>query len=241
MSERTALVLLPGLLCDARLWKSQADGLGDIADIIIADMTLDDTMAGMAARALDGAPDRFALAGLSMGGYVALEIMRQASEKVTKLALLDTGARSDSPEQTSRRKDLIALAGRGEFKAVSPRLLPLFVHQSRLSDNVLIDEIADMADSVGKAAFLRQQKAIMGRPDSRPDLADIECPTLVVCGRQDVLTPPELSEEIARLIPGAGLTLIDDCGHLSTMERPGAVTAAMRSWLTAPAASCSRC
>ena len=118
----------------------------------------------MAARALDGAPARFALAGLSM---VAFEITRQASEKVTKLALLDTGAGSDSPEQTLRRRDLIALADRGEFNAISPRLLPLFVHKSRLSDNALIDEITDMANSVGKAAFLRQQKAIMGRPDIR--------------------------------------------------------------------------
>ena len=188
MSERTALILSPGLLCDARLWKSQADALGDIADIIIADMTLDDTMAGMAARAL--MVHRLgSRAGLSMGGYVAFEITRQASEKVTKLALFDTGAGSDSPEQTLRRRELIALADRGEFNAVSPRLFPLFVHKSRLSDNALIDEITDMANSVGKAAYLRQQKAIMGRPDSRGRLVDIECPTLVGCGRQDVLTP----------------------------------------------------
>jgi len=166
-----------------------------------------------------------------MGGYVGFEIMRAASERVTHLALLDTGARADTPEQTMRRKDLIALADRGEFKAVSPRLLPLFVHEGRLGDIPLIDDITEMADGVGKDAFLRQQKAIMGRPDSRPGLPGIRCPTVVICGHQDALTPINLSEEIAGLIPGAELVLIDHCGHLATMERPEAVNAALRSWL----------
>ena len=231
MTERPHLLLLPGLLCDDRLWQPQVDALSDIAEIVIADMTRDDTLAGMAARALDAVPEDFALAGLSMGGYAAFEIMRQAPERVTRLALLDTGARADTPEQTTRRKDLIALADRGEFKAVSPRLLPLFVHETRLNDDALISDVSAMADSVGKDAFLRQQKAIMHRPDSRPGLSRVDCPTLVLCGRQDVLTPPDLSEEIAALIAGADLILIDDCGHFSTMERPAAVNAALASWL----------
>lgn len=231
MTDRPHLLLLPGLLCDEALWKPKAEALSGVADIAIADMTLDDTMEAMARRALGNVPGKFALAGLSMGGYVAFEIMRQAPERVTKLALLDTGARADTPEQTTRRKDLIALADRGEFKAVSPRLLPLFVHEARLADEALIAEITAMADSVGKDAFLRQQKAIMGRPDSRPGLAAIDCPTLVLCGRDDVLTPPGLSEEIAAHIPGAELVMIDECGHLSTMECPDAVNAALSSWL----------
>ena len=166
MTDRLSLLLLPGLLCDDRLWKPQVEALSDIADIVIADMTRDESMSDMASRALDAAPETFALAGLSMGGYVAFEIMRAASERVTHLALLDTGARADTPEQTMRRKDLIALADRGEFKAVSPRLLPLFVHEGRLGDFPLIDDITEMADGVGKDAFLRQQKAIMGRPEA---------------------------------------------------------------------------
>lgn len=233
MTDRPTLVLLPGLLCDDRLWKPQAEALSDIADILIADMTRDETMSGMAARALADAPESFALAGLSMGGYAAFEIMRSAPQRVSRLALLDTGARADTPEQTTRRKDLIGLAERGEFKAVSPRLLPLFVHEDRLSDAPLIEDVTEMANGVGKDAFLRQQKAIMARPDSRPGLSAIGCPTLVLCGRQDVLTPPELSEEIAGMIPGAELVLIDDCGHLATMERPDAVNAALRAWMTA--------
>ncbi len=233
MTARTNLLLLPGLLCDPRLWGAQAEGLSDIADVTIADMTKDDSIAGMVRRALDRAPDRFALAGLSMGGYAALEAMRQAPERVERLALLDTGARADTPEQTTRRKDLISLANRGEFKAVSPRLLPLFIHEDRLSDTALVAEIAAMADAVGKEAFLRQQTAIMGRPDSRPGLGAIECPTVVVCGREDRLTPLELSEEIVSLIPHATLEIVENCGHLSTMERPDEVNAILRAWLAA--------
>jgi len=232
MSGKPTLILVPGLLCSARLWAAQIDGLSDLADIAVADMTRDDTMAGMAQRVLDCTDGTFSLAGLSMGGYVAMEVMRRAPERVERLALLDTGARADTEEQTIRRRDLIGLADRGEFKAVSPKLLPLFVHPDRLADKAMVDAISKMADSVGKDAFLRQQQAIMHRPDSRPGLAAIACPTLVVCGREDLLTPPELSEEIAGLVPGADFVLIEGCGHLSTMERPDDVNAALRSWMS---------
>lgn len=232
MTGRIQLVLVPGLLCSAKLWEAQVDDLSDIADTVVADMTQDDTMEAMADRVLACVDGTFSLAGLSMGGYVALEVMRRAPERVDRLALLDTGARADTPEQTTRRKDLIALSDRGEFKAVSPKLLPLFIHPDRLSEEGLVADITDMAESVGKDAFLRQQHAIMHRPDSRPGLADIRCPVLVVCGREDVLTPPELSEEIAGLVPGATLAFIDDCGHLSTMERPEEVNTVLRDWLS---------
>jgi pimeloyl-ACP methyl ester carboxylesterase len=232
MSGKPTLILVPGLLCSARLWAAQIDGLSDLADIAVADMTRDDTMAGMAQRVLDCTDGTFSLAGLSMGGYVAMEVMRRAPERVERLALLDTGARADTEEQTIRRRDLIGLADRGEFKAVSPKLLPLFVHPDRLADKAMVDAISKMADSVGKDAFLRQQQAIMHRPDSRPGLPAIACPTVVVCGREDVLTPPELSEEIAGLVPGADFVLIEGCGHLSTMERPDDVNAALRSWMS---------
>ena len=232
MSGKTNLVLIPGLLCSEVLWRGQVEGLSDIADIVVADVTRDDSMEDMAASVLDVAPEKFALAGLSMGGYVAFEVMRRVPERVEKLALLDTGARADSAEQTARRRDLIALAERGEFKAVSPRLLPLFIHPDRLSDETLVEDVTNMAESVGKDAFLRQQNAIMNRPDSRPGLPAISCPTLVLCGRDDELTPPDLSEEIAGMIEDAETVFVDACGHLSTMERPEAVNAAMRDWLT---------
>jgi pimeloyl-ACP methyl ester carboxylesterase len=233
MVEKVRLVLLPGLLCDTELWRDQIAGLRDIADCTVADMSRDDSIAGTAARMLEKAPAKFALAGLSMGGYCAMEIRRQTDNRVTHLVLLDTGARADSPEQQSRRRELIELAEKGEFQGVTPRLLPLFLHPEHLKDKALVERVTAMAGRIGKDAFLRQQRAIMTRIDSRPSLADIKCPTLVLCGRQDILTPPALHEEISALIPGSRLELIDDSGHLSTMEQPAAVTALMRCWLTA--------
>ena len=231
MAERTPLVLLPGLLCDDALWREQGAALGDIADTTVADLTRDDSMDAMARRVLAAAPVRFALAGLSMGGYLAQHIARMAPERVSRLALLDTSARADTPEQTSRRRGLIELAEKGEFKGVTPRLLPQFLHPDRLKDEALTRDVMAMTERVGKDAFLRQQRAIMGRVDSRPHLPQVDCPTLVLCGRGDALTPLELSEEIATLIPGARLEVVDRCGHLSTMERPDEVNAALRRWL----------
>lgn len=228
---RTPLILVPGLLCDAALWRHQARHLADIADIRIAETRRDDTIAGMAQRLLAGAPDRFALAGLSMGGYVALETMRQGAERVIRLALLDTSAAPDDPARRRNRQDLIRLAQTGRFRGVTPRLLPQFLHPGRLADAALTEEVMEMAARVGRDAFLRQQRAVLGRADSRPLLAQIRVPTLVLCGREDVLTPPERHSEIADAIPGARLAIIDDCGHLSAMERPQAVTAVLRDWL----------
>ena len=232
MSDRTPLALLPGLLCNDLLWRHQVAGLSDIADCWIADLTRQDHGADMARSVLDAMPERFALAGLSMGGYVALEVMRQAPERVTRLALLDTRAEPDTPEETKRRRGLIELAEKGKFKGVTPRLLPLLLHPDRLDDQALCDEVLSMADAVGKEGFLRQQNAIMTRADSRPLLASITCPTLVLCGRQDALTPLHMHEEMVAGIAGARLAVIEDCGHLSTMERPDKVTELMRGWLT---------
>ncbi len=231
MTERIPLVLVPGLLCDAALWAHQARHLGDIANISVAETTQDETMADMARRVLESAPASFALAGLSMGGYVSLEIMRQAPERVHRLALLDTAAIADDADKRAQRQDLIALAETGKFKGVTPRLLPLLVHPERLEDPELTEAVMAMAGRVGKAAFLKQQRAILGRIDSRPGLGAIDVPTLIVCGRQDALTPVARHEEMASAIPGARLCIIEDCGHLSTMERPEAATALLRDWL----------
>jgi len=181
------------------------------------------------------APDRFALAGLSMGGYVAQEIMRCGTGRVTRLALLDTSARADSLEQLERRKGLVALAELGKFRGVTPRLLPLLIHPAKLDDRALTETIMAMAEQVGPAAFLRQQRAIMGRVDGRASLQDIRVVTLVLCGRQDALTPVELHMEMAASIGNARLEIIEDCGHLPPLERPDDVTRAMRRWLTAEA------
>lgn len=232
MAVKLPLVLLPGLLCDRALWEPQLAGLADIADMIVGDLTQSDTMAGMAEDVLRLAPPRFALAGLSMGGYVSQEIMRRAPERVERLALLDTSARPDRPEQTRDRQELINLAQQGRFKGVTPVLLPRWVHPSRAEDPVIVRTVTDMTQRVGGDAFIRQQTAIMGRPDSRPSLARICCPTLVLCGREDAATPVELHREMAADIAGARLVIVPECGHLSTIERPEAVNDALRRWLT---------
>ena len=232
---RLPLLALPGLLCDERLWQHQAADLLAEHPVTTFALTGHDSMTALAAAALAKAPAaRFALAGLSMGGYLALEIMRQAPERVAALALLDTSARPDTAEQTAMRRAAIAQSA-GDFDAVMRAFLPRLVHPSRLDDASLVAPIAAMARAVGREGYVRQQEAIIGRADSRPTLAQIRCPTLVVCGREDALTPLALSEEIAAGIAGARLVVIEDCGHMTAMERPREVTAALRTWLAAGA------
>lgn len=230
--DRQNLVMIPGLLCDARLWAHQSEHLADIADCMVADITGAESVDALADIVLAAAPEQFALAGLSMGGYVAHAIMRRAPGRVTRLALIDTSARADNADQLARRKQLIDMTKYGKFRGVTDRLLPILIHADRLGETELTDEIKKMAEAVGSEGFTRQQNAIMGRPDSRPFLIEYGVPSLVVCGRQDALTPLEHAEEMAAGIPGARLAVIEDCGHLSTMEQPQAATALMRQWLT---------
>ncbi len=234
MAKRTPLLLLPGLLCDAALWRHQVETLGDIAEPVVADMTQADQLGPLARSILADAPETFALAGFSMGGYLAFEILRQAPDRVDRLALLDTTPHPDSHEQLQRHRDLIDLARRSDFKGVTRRLLPILVHPGRIEDMVLVDDVIAMAERVGREAYLRQQTAIMTRPDSRHDLRLIHCPTLVLCGRQDAMTPVEAHEEMADAIPHGSLVVIEDCGHLAPLERPRAVSAVMRLWLQTP-------
>ncbi|HEU5282640.1 MAG TPA: alpha/beta fold hydrolase [Burkholderiales bacterium] len=231
--DKTLLVLLPGLLCDAALFAPQAAALSDVCDAWIPDLTRDDSMQALAARVLAEAPaQRFALAGLSMGGYVALEIMRQAPQRVQRLALLDTRARPDSADELERRRTLMRIAeGAKGFAPINKRMLPLLVHPARLHDDALVRTIQDMAERTGIAGYLRQQNAIISRADFRPHLGRIACPTLVLCGRQDAITLVGFHEEIVAGIPGARLVIVEDCGHLSTLEQPQRVTAALREWL----------
>lgn len=228
---KPALILLPGLLNDAALWRHQTETLTDIADVTVADLTGADSMAGLARHVLAQAPQRFSLAGLSMGGYVAQEIVRQAPERVERLALIDTSARADLPEQSQRRQELIALAQSGRLDEVSLQLLPNLLHPARVDDPDFRDCVLGMARRIGKDAFVRQQTAIMGRPDGRPDLARISCVSLVVVGRQDSLTPPKIAEEMLAGLARGKLVVIEDCGHLAPIEQPQAVSAVLRYWL----------
>ncbi len=233
MAEKSPLILVPGLLCDASLWAPQMAALADGAACTVADTRNDDDLTAMAEHLLRQAPERFSLAGLSMGGYVAFEVIRIAPERVERLALLDTSAHPDTPERSAARQALAARAVSGPegFDAVVGEHLPSFIHPDRYADSALCDTIRRAAANVGPDAYARQQAAIISRRDQRPNLGAIKCPALVLCGRQDALTPLVLHEEIAAGIPGAVLEVVEDCGHLSTLERPDAVNAAFRAWL----------
>ena len=228
---RTPLLLVPGHLCDHALWAHQTRHLADVADMTVATMDGGPSMEAMARTILAKAPARFAMAGLSMGGFVALEIMRQAPQRVERLALLDTAASGNSPAQIERRHKYIGLLRSGGFETLLTEFTPMLVHPAHLADTTLMGEIGRMTRRIGPDLALAQQQAMLDRVDSRPSLAKIACSTLVMCGRQDALTPLAGHEEMAELIPDAKLVVIEDCGHMSPMEKPEAVTAVFRYWL----------
>jgi pimeloyl-ACP methyl ester carboxylesterase len=230
-AQPTPIILIPGLNCSARLYAEQVPVLWRFGPVTVADHRRDDSIAAMARRILADGPPRFALAGLSMGGYIALEIMRQAPGRAAKLALLDTGPGPELPERTAQRKPLIELARQGRFGEVTEDQFPWLVHHQRHGDAALKAVVRAMNEETGPDAYIRQQQAIMARPDSRPGLQAIACSTVVLVGDDDRLTPPELSREMAAAIPGARLVVIPDSGHLSTMEQPAAVNRALVEWM----------
>jgi pimeloyl-ACP methyl ester carboxylesterase len=224
-------VLIPGLLASARVYAGQIPQLWRAGPVMIADHTRDDSMSGIARRILGAAPARFALAGLSMGGYIAFEILRQAPERIAKVALLDTSAHADAPEQTAMRRAQVTLASQGRLAEVVEQQFPRLVHRAHRADAALRQVFTLMAEEVGAAGFVRQQTAILGRADSRAMLGSIRSPTLVLVGEDDELTPPARAAEIAAGIPGARLTTIPQCGHMSALEQPDAVARALLEWL----------
>lgn len=230
-----SIVFLPGLLCDARLWQAQTMALTGAYDCRIPALHGEDNIPALARHALAEAPGRFSLVGLSMGGYVAMEIMRLAPERVTRLMLCDTSARPDTPEQKARRQTLLTLSRSGKFKGVTPRLLPSLIHPDRLQDAAVTEPILAMAEHIGREGFQRQQTAIMGRIDSRPFLPRITCPTTIIVGANDQLTPLSIAQEMAALIPHAGLEIIPHCGHLPPLEQPATFNQLLLAWLNANA------
>jgi pimeloyl-ACP methyl ester carboxylesterase len=229
---RQTLVLLPGLLNTRRVYGSQIADLADIADAIVPELWHYDSIGAMAQATLDAAPERFALGGFSMGGYVCFEILRRAPERVERLALMDTQAVPDTPEASARRRGFIDQTRLGRFHGVQPSLLPTIVHRSRLNDQAVVQPILDMASEVGADGFCREQTAMIARPDSRPLLVEIHIPTVVIVGRQDQATPLSRAREMATDIANARLVIIEECGHMAPLEKPAEVSAALRRWLT---------
>jgi pimeloyl-ACP methyl ester carboxylesterase len=227
LTDTLPIVLVPGLFCTARLYTEQVPALWKFGPVTVVDHTRGETIAEIASRVLESAPSRFALAGLSMGGYVALEIVHQAPGRVAKLALLDTSARPDTAEQVAVRRQQIELAIAGHLGKVVAMSMPSVIYK----DEAVRVILREMAMELGAEIFVRQQNAIIGRADSRPRLASIRCPTLVLVGEQDRLIPPDRSKEIADGIAGARYVTIPECGHLSTLEQPQRVTKALIEWL----------
>jgi pimeloyl-ACP methyl ester carboxylesterase len=233
--ERPVLVLLPGLLCDDAVWRGQRAALAGV-ECIVPDYGWRDSIEAMARQVLEEvAAPRFALAGHSMGGRVALDVARQAPERVERLALLDTGFQpwvAGEAGETERRERhaLLALAREQGMRAMGQRWARGMVHPMHVEAPVFEDILA-MIERKTPAVFEAQIRALLGRPDARPVFRSLRCPTTLVCGRQDAWSPLARHEEMRALVPGSELVVIEDSGHMTTMEQPQAVSAALRRWL----------
>ena len=218
------ILLLPGMMCDERLWSHQIAAMS--VQVQVPDLGRSDNFKDMAAQVISEAPKEFAIAGLSMGGILAFEIWRQAPARVTHLALLDTNPGPDAPSRKAIRFEQMAAAASGKLEELAiESLKPLYLAARNRNDEAILNTILDMALSLGPAVFERQSLALLNRPDSVPTLPSISCPTTVICGREDAICPPLFHELMAQEIPGAKLVVLDDCGHLSSMEKPYEVTA----------------
>jgi pimeloyl-ACP methyl ester carboxylesterase len=218
------ILLLPGMMCDERLWSHQIAAMS--VQVQVPNLGRSDNFKDMAAQVISEAPEEFAIAGLSMGGILAFEIWRQAPARVTHLALLDTNPGPDAPSRKAIRFEQIAAAASGKLEELAiESLKPLYLAEKNRNDEAILNTILDMALGLGPAVFERQSLALLNRPDSVPTLPSISCPATVICGREDAICPPRFHELMAQEIPGAKLVVIDDCGHLSSMEKPHEVTA----------------
>ncbi|WP_115572536.1 alpha/beta fold hydrolase [Xanthomonas campestris] len=227
------LLLLSGLLCDASIWDAQRAALADIAGVHVLDFPGIDSVQQMAAQTLAAAPDQFALAGHSMGGRVALEIVRQAPERVQRLALLDTGVHPAHAQEHAQRGALVELARRDGMQVLARQWLPPMLHPDRHDDAELMDALMAMVMRQTPQSYAAQVTALLNRPDAAPVLAQVQCPTLLGVGRQDSWSPLERHQDMARQIPHAQLVVFEHSGHMTPVEAPAAVSAALRDWLAA--------
>jgi len=231
----TPVVLLPGLVCDATVWSHARAALAAHRDVFIAEYGLLDSLGAMSEKVLAESPPRFAVAGHSMGGRVALEIVRRAPQRVASLALLDTGAQplatgEAGEREAAGRQELLAIAREQGMAAMAARWVQGMVWKPRLQDPALIDSIIQMFARRSADVFAAQISALLSRPDATGLLAGIRCPTLVLCGENDAWAPAARHREMAAQIPAAALALIPECGHMCTLERPEAVTRALLDW-----------
>ncbi|MGF1704028.1 alpha/beta hydrolase [Photobacterium makurazakiensis] len=233
MNQSVPLLWLPGLLCDHHLFTSVNQRLADNVDPQCAVLTADESMQVLAAKVLEDAPERFILGGLSMGGILAFEVYRQAPERVAGLILIGTNAADEKMEITLKRNSLVEKAVQGAFSMITPEILmPLLIHPSRLNDPSLTSTVTLMAEHVGLNCFMAHANALATRPDARPLLASIAVPTLIICGRDDLLCPVSNHLLMAEQIPDVSLHILNNCGHLTTMEQPERVAHHINAWLS---------
>ncbi len=234
--SRTSLVFIPGLLCDATVWAFQKAALSGVAEIQVAELPECDSLGAMAEAIIDTAPERFSLAGHSMGGRVALEVMRRVPHRVDRLALMDTGyerlpAGEAGEREAAGRHRMVAKARELGMRAMGLAWLQGMLHPRRLADSTLVASILEMIERRTPDDYAAQTRAMLSRPDATSVLGEIACPTLVLCGHEDAWSPVDRHRRMAALIPGSTLTIIEDCGHMSTLEQPEAVTEALAGWL----------
>ncbi|MEH6583116.1 MAG: alpha/beta fold hydrolase [Halioglobus sp.] len=228
----TDLLLLPGMMCDELMWQQQIDDLSPFTSVLVGDIGHSNSVETIARTLLEEAPPRFALAGLSMGGIVALEMWRQAPHRIERLALLDTNFRQDTADRRHVRDKQIMQVQQGLLRDIlRDELKPRYLAQCNRSNLALLDDLLRMGERLGEEVFVRQSLALRDRPDSTQTLATISCPTLVICGEEDELCPVELHREMAQRIRGATLRVIENCGHICTMEQPNEVSVALAAWL----------
>jgi pimeloyl-ACP methyl ester carboxylesterase len=235
VSSPPYLLLLPGLACDADVWNHQVKSFAGIATVRVVDYGVSDSIEKMAMVALDSAPERLAVAGHSMGGRVAFEMVRRAPERVVGLAVLDTSYRAFAGGEAGEREkekrfSLLEVAQSKGMRAMAEHWMMGIVHPDLIADKSLTSAIVEMMSRKTPEIFAAQIKALLERPDATPVLPTIRCTALVLCGREDVWSPPAGHREIAAMIPNATLAVIEHCGHMAPMERPAEVTAAMTAW-----------
>lgn len=229
--EKIPLILLPGTLCDNQMWEYQINDLNDIASCTVM-MLEENTIELMAKSVLNQAPDQFALAGFSMGGIVAIEIMRQAPERILKLALMDTNPNPPNEKQIVQWEKYIEMARNGQFSDITPNcLIPNMIRPECMESKEIVSLIIDMAENVGKEMMINQMSALISRPDGREVLASINCSTLLLTGRQDVLCTVEMHQRMKESINKSTLVVIENSGHMTTLEQPQEVTKSLRNWL----------
>lgn len=233
MTDRPVLILLPGLLCDETVWQPQIAAFGSDWQIQVVELRGYNSFDTMAEAVLEQAPPRFALAGHSMGGRVALEVFRQAPERVDRLALLSAGVHPVLEGEAEKRQQLIALAWREGIEALARQWIPPTLHPAKRQDQALVEQMIAMWCRSTPEIHEGQITAALNRRDARPLLASIRCPTLVLGGVDDSWASAASQQDIAAAIPGSRLALIPECGHMVTMEQPEAVNAHLRDWLAA--------